>query len=79
MLNNVGTYEEVDPVEVFKHLKKLNLFEGNVKALSDIEDTVIGELINKKVDQHNTKAKNRLKSKSPLRVVFDTVQNILIL
>ena len=47
ILNNVGSNENIDPVEVFKHLIKLNLFEGNIKSLRDLEDTVVGKLINK--------------------------------
>ena len=38
--------------------------EGNIKSLSDLEDTVIGKLINMKVNQHNTKAKHTLKGYS---------------
>ena len=63
-MNNVGVDEEVDAVDIFKHLKKLNLFEGNVKPLSDIENTVIGKLIDETVNQHNNKAKNTLKAYS---------------
>ena len=59
-MNNVDKEKTIEPVEVFKHLKSLNLFEGNIKSLSDLENTVIGKLINKKVDQHNNKAKNTL-------------------
>ena len=55
--NQVHTEKTIEPIEVFNHLKSLNLFEGNVKSLSDHEDTVIGKLINTKVNQHNTKAK----------------------
>ena len=63
-LNNVGADEEVDAVEVFDHLKKSNLFEGNIKSLSDLENTVIGKLINKKIDQHNDRTTNTLKAYS---------------
>ena len=40
------------------------MFEGNIKSLSALEDTVIGKLINTKVNQHNNKAKNTLKGYS---------------
>jgi hypothetical protein len=56
-LNKVDTEKTMEPIEVFNHLKSLELFEGNIKSLSELEDTVIGKLINKEVNQHNTKSK----------------------
>ena len=61
-LNNVGVDGEVDVVEIFKYLKSLNLFEGNIQSLSDLGDIVLGKLIDKKVDQHNDKAKKYIET-----------------
>ena len=40
----------------------MNLFERNVDSLQALEGTRIGNLINRKVKHHNTKAKNTLKA-----------------
>ena len=58
-LNKIDRAASIEQEEAFQHLKSLNLFEGNVKSLHSLEDTPIGDLINKKVRQHNKNANTR--------------------
>jgi hypothetical protein len=63
-LNQTGTAATIEPEEAFEHLKSLNLFDRNAKSLHSLEDTPIGNLINKKARKHNKKVKNTLKGYS---------------
>ena len=61
-LNKIGKGNTIEPEQAFNHLKSLNIFDTNIGSLHSLDDTPIGNLIYRKVKQHNKVARNTLKA-----------------